>query len=467
MSSKKKIRTLYSVKKHKEYDYEKSAKSYQEYIHTKYDWLLTKINKLPNAEVDNAFYEGLKACIHKDSDMPYFQDFYDYYFTKYNVDSLINIAYSLPTKERRMCRDLIVSSIYCRMDNFDKNESQPNKNERVIELSDIYYEIRIKKDMWYGDDTDMKTYLKRNYADRILNATYPLTGFMTTKKQEKNLKQMYPDYDCFPDRKRFFRLIREVFDELLPPVSHEECVDLEESELEREVSLNVNIQQVEEKSTTTNETIQEKSRNNTPIIAKTLSSNKRTDSVLIHDTTNIDALDLVNYESSEEVELSIDSSHKESETKKRKLTVRQKGDVDYAEQQKISQKIGDTGEELVLQNEIEKLTKLGLPAEIISKVRRVSIESDDYGFDILSFDEYGNERYLEVKTTKVNKQDFSFILTQNELEHAKELGKQYCIVIVFDILRNPRIWYMGNPFIEEPYKIRIKPMQYRVDVSTL
>ena len=103
----------------------------------------------------------------------------------------------------------------------------------------------------------------------------------------------------------------------------------------------------------------------------------------------------------------------------------------------------------------------------MSKVRRDSLESDDYGFDILSFDKDGNERYLEVKTTKTNGKNFSFILTKNEFEQAKKYGNKYSFVIVFDILNNPHIWYMGNPFAEEPYKVKIQPFQYRVDVKTI
>lgn len=26
---------------------------------------------------------------------------------------------------------------------------------------------------------------------------------------------------------------------------------------------------------------------------------------------------------------------------------------------------------------------------------------------------------------------------------------------------------MGNPFVEEPYKVKIQPFQYRVDVKTI
>ena len=120
----------------------------------------------------------------------------------------------------------------------------------------------------------------------------------------------------------------------------------------------------------------------------------------------------------------------------------------------------------MLRNEIEKIKEWGLPNETLSKVRRVSLESDDYGFDILTFDRDGNERYLEVKTTKTNGKNFSFVLTRNEFEQAKKYGNKYSFVIVFDILSNPCIWNMGNPFVEEPYKVKIQPIQYRVDINT-
>ena len=163
----------------------------------------------------------------------------------------------------------------------------------------------------------------------------------------------------------------------------------------------------------------------------------------------------------------LNSTPKFTKSKSNSNKIRTKEGINYSEQQAISQKIGDRGEELVLRNEIEKIKQWGLPDEILSKVRRVSLESDDYGFDILSFDKDGNERYLEVKTTKTNGKNFSFILTKNEFEQAKKYGNKYSFVIVFDILNNPHIWYMGNPFAEEPYKVKIQPFQYRVDVKTI
>ena len=114
------------------------------------------------------------------------------------------------------------------------------------------------------------------------------------------------------------------------------------------------------------------------------------------------------------IELNITKSSDFANTRRVKSEIiRVKGDIDYSEQQRISQKIGDRGEELVLRNEIEKLKAWGFSDDVLSKVRRVSLESDDYGYDILTFDKDGREVYLEVKTTKVNRTDFSFIITRN------------------------------------------------------
>lgn len=439
--------------------------AFKKRIHLKYDYLLQQRGKLPKVQVDNSLFEGIILCSKKHSDVPYFYDFYKDYFLKYDIDSLIDLAYSLHGIQKKICKNLITASVLEYLANEEQGLHKDKSGYMIMELSDIYYNIRMNERLWFGDNETIKQYLKDHYADRILNATYPQKGNLIDRYKIRDIQEKSKniDFNLAREKQIFCSLVISVYEELSNPISNKQTdmwgqlSDVEKPEIE-----DVHNTQTDQSSTGNTDNVQ---KSNTPQKAKALSSQAHTGTTLIHNTTNIEALDSVNYESAKEVELSIDATHKESESNRKKQTVRQKGDIDYAEQQKISQKIGDKGEELVLQKEIEKVTKLGLSAEVISKVRRVSLESDDYGFDILSFDEYGDERYLEVKTTKVNKQDFSFILTQNELEHAKKLGSKYCIVIVFDILGNPRIWYMGNPFIEEPYKVRIKPTQYRVDVS--
>lgn len=72
------------------------------------------------------------------------------------------------------------------------------------------------------------------------------------------------------------------------------------------------------------------------------------------------------------------------DAKERKDRIRSKDGIDYSDQQKRNQETGDIGEKLVLANEIEKARKWGLSEDLVSQIRRVSLESDDYGFDLIS-----------------------------------------------------------------------------------
>ena len=337
------------------------------------------------------------------------------------------MAYALRGDRKTMCLTLIKSSLLYHQDKKTSLKKSPPKEEgKIIEMSDAYLKIRNLDEIWANDDKVIE-YLVAHYAKEVKRLPLQILGYLTTRKDEKKLKRKYKNYNIKYEKYRFIKLLQRAQDAVL------------------------------NESNTTVESVE-------TVVSQT--DNKS--SAITHDKTNLDILDYPITESAEEIELNIaDSPTITSKSKSNSNKVRTKEDINYSEQQTISQKIGDRGEELVLRNEIEKIKQWGLPDEILSKVRRVSLESDDYGFDILSFDKDGNERYLEVKTTKTNGKNFSFILTRNEFEHAKTYGSRYSFVIVFDILCNPRIWYMGNPFVEEPYKVKIQPFQYRVDVKTI
>lgn len=370
--------------------------------------------------------DGIDTCLKKTSDSPYFEQFYTDYFCVYSIDSIIDMAYALRGNRKTMCLTLIRSSLLYHQDNKNNLKKSPQKEEgKTIEMSDAYFKIRNLDEIWSNDDKVIE-YLVAHYAEELKRLPLQILGYLTTRKNEKKLKRKYKNYDIKYEKYRFIKLLQRAQDSLLTEpksvVSSEEKVEF-----------------------------QTDNRN----------------SAITHDTTNLSVLDEPITEVAEEIELNIaDNPTIVSKNKSISNKVRAKEDINYSEQQTISQKIGDRGEELVLRNEIEKTKGWGLPNETLSKVRRGSLESDDYGFDILSFDQEGNERYLEVKTTKTNGKNFSFILTRNEFETAKYYGKRYSFVIVFDILSNPRIWYMGNPFVEEPYKVKIQPTQYRVDIKT-
>lgn len=310
---------------------QKRAEAHKAKIHNNYDYLLDEFGnrRLPDGVFSESFEKGVIACVKAKSDLPFYEQFFEGFFLKYNIDSIIDYAYTLPEDQKDMCKTLIYSAI-----------------------------------QYYRDTNDSR--------------------IMLNKARHKEYSS-----DKVDDRAKKDKLISKI----------------SESEKHNDVPANE-----------------------------------------VH-------LDMVS-----KPEDPIDA-------KERKDRIRSKDGIDYSEQQKRNQETGDIGEKIVLANEIDKARKWGLSEDLVSQIRRVSLESDDYGFDILSFDQNGKEHYIEVKTTKASSNSLSFVLTQNELDHARKYGSAYSIVMVFDVAQNPRIWDMGNPFVSEPCKVNIKPIKYLVEVN--
>jgi len=101
--------------------------------------------------------------------------------------------------------------------------------------------------------------------------------------------------------------------------------------------------------------------------------------------------------------------------------------TDWGKKQAVSSKLGLLGEELVLHIEKKKLEELGL----IDKVEKVQKKLDGEGYDILSFDEMGNEIFIEVKTTKGN-WDEPFYLSVNEKVFCEQNIDKYKIYRLYN-----------------------------------
>lgn len=83
-----------------------------------------------------------------------------------------------------------------------------------------------------------------------------------------------------------------------------------------------------------------------------------------------------------------------------------------------NKRLGDLGELWVMKYEIEKLKRAN-KHNLIAKIKHTAKdEGDGTGFDIQSFDNDGNKIFIEVKTTKGNKNS-TFFITRNELERSK------------------------------------------------
>lgn len=165
------------------------------------------------------------------------------------------------------------------------------------------------------------------------------------------------------------------------------------------------------------------------------------------------------------MEVSLNIVPAQASTNKTPSTVKDKK-PDYEKEQRLLKQLGDRGEEIVKRFEINRLESLGLTKQA-GKVDRVSLISDAYGYDVLSYNDDNSERYIEVKATKAKVGDANFYLTQNEYNTALEKKENYYIYMVYDILsKEPKIWIISNPFYPVNKDVIIQPVNYRVSIKT-
>ncbi|WP_420789078.1 DUF3427 domain-containing protein [Shewanella algae] len=105
--------------------------------------------------------------------------------------------------------------------------------------------------------------------------------------------------------------------------------------------------------------------------------------------------------------------------------------IDWAERSEMNRNLGLAGELLVLEFEKQKLKGLGR-YDLADKVNHIAIKSDSDGYDIVSYDEHGDEMFIEVKTTKQGK-GAAFFISKNEVEVSRTKGKKFWIYRVYDL----------------------------------
>jgi Domain of unknown function (DUF3883) len=126
-----------------------------------------------------------------------------------------------------------------------------------------------------------------------------------------------------------------------------------------------------------------------------------------------------------------------------------------------NRKLGRDGEELVLHFERQRLELCDRP-DLARKIRWVSEEDGDgAGYDILSFDAKGKERFLEVKTT-VGSDTTPFYVTRNELSFSSERPEAFRLCRVFDFSIRPRMFELKPPL--ENF-VHLSPLSYEASFS--
>lgn len=117
--------------------------------------------------------------------------------------------------------------------------------------------------------------------------------------------------------------------------------------------------------------------------------------------------------------------------------------IDYLAREQHNRALGKAGEEFVIQFERERLRAAGRNA-LASKVEHVALtRGDGLGFDVLSFDDDGDERFIEVKTTSFSALT-PFYLTSSELEFSGENVDAYHLYRVYAFRNDPRLFALSG-----------------------
>ncbi len=123
--------------------------------------------------------------------------------------------------------------------------------------------------------------------------------------------------------------------------------------------------------------------------------------------------------------------------------VRAKIGVDYLALEARNRSLGQAGEQLAAEFEIARLRQLGKP-KLAERVELVSAtRGDGLGFDVLSFEPSGRDRFIEVKTTAFGKET-PFYLTRNELRFSIDHKTEFHLYRLFQFRRDPRLFALNG-----------------------
>jgi len=117
--------------------------------------------------------------------------------------------------------------------------------------------------------------------------------------------------------------------------------------------------------------------------------------------------------------------------------------INYLLREQRNSKLGMSGESFALEYEKWSLANSGLD-KFIDKVEWVSkTVGDGFGFDILSRNRNGSDKFIEVKTTKLSKQA-PFYFSRNEMDFSIEESKNFHLYRVFEFEHAPKLFTLNG-----------------------
>lgn len=134
---------------------------------------------------------------------------------------------------------------------------------------------------------------------------------------------------------------------------------------------------------------------------------------------------------------------------------------DYIAREAHNASLGIAGEEFVVRFEHWRLNQLG-QTKLADRVEHVSqTRGDGLGYDVLSFDVNGKERFIEVKTTAFSKET-PFFVTQNEQDFSKDASDHFVLCRLFEFRQTPRLFALNGALDQH---CALDPVTYRASFS--
>jgi type II secretory pathway pseudopilin PulG len=119
--------------------------------------------------------------------------------------------------------------------------------------------------------------------------------------------------------------------------------------------------------------------------------------------------------------------------------------INYLEKEQNNRTLGEDGERLVMEYEKWRLIKAG-KENLADKIEWISKDKGDgAGFDILSKNNNGSDRFVEVKTTKLTKET-PIYLTKNEISFALLNAENFYLYRVFNFGKDPQLFIKNGQY---------------------
>ena len=132
-------------------------------------------------------------------------------------------------------------------------------------------------------------------------------------------------------------------------------------------------------------------------------------------------------------------------------------EINYLEREFRNRSLGAAGEQFVVNYERARLALAG-QEDLVENVEWVSrTKGDAAGYDVLSFEKSGQERFIEVKTTRYGKRT-PFFVSPNELSFCERHRKAFQLYRVFTFQSDPKMFALKGAIESH---CRLSPSEYR------